>query len=47
MYFAEFPDASERAVVLGHEGFLDYFTATFFGEDCVLELIPNQGIPLV
>ena len=47
MYFAEFPDASERAVVLGHEGFLDYFTATFFGEDYVLELIPNHGIPLV
>jgi hypothetical protein len=43
LYFADFPD--EKAVVLGHEGFLDYFTATFIGEDCVLNLEPNDNIP--
>jgi hypothetical protein len=47
MYFADFPDASEKAAILGHEGFLDYFTATFIGEDCVLELEPNNSIPRV
>jgi hypothetical protein len=32
LYFADFPDGTEKAVILGHEGFLDYFTATFDGE---------------
>jgi hypothetical protein len=45
LYFADFPN--EKAVVLGHEGFLDYFTATFIGEDCVLDLEPNDSIPRV
>ena len=47
LYFAEFPNDSEKAVILGQEGFLDYFTATFIGEDCVLVLEPNKSIPLV
>ncbi len=42
LYFADFPD--EKAVVLGHEGFF-YFTATFIGEDCVLDLKPNDNLP--
>lgn len=47
VYFAEFPDETEKSIILGHEGFLDYFTATFFGRDCILELIPIDGIPFV
>lgn len=47
LYFADFPNGTEKAVVLGHEGFLDYFTATFIGEDCVLDLEPNHSIPAV
>jgi hypothetical protein len=46
LYFADFPGDTERAVILGHEGFLDYFTATFDGEDCVLALEPNHSIPI-
>jgi hypothetical protein len=41
--FADFAD--EKAVILGHEGFLDYFTATFLGADCVLDLEPNDDLP--
>jgi hypothetical protein len=43
LYFADF--ATENAVILGHEGFLDYFTATFFGSDCVLDVEPNDDLP--
>jgi hypothetical protein len=46
LYFANFPDDTEKTVILGHEGFLDYFSATFDGKDCVLLLEPNDGIPL-
>jgi len=46
-YFADFPDDAEKAVILGHEGFLDYFTATFDGEGCFVELQPNDLIPSV
>ena len=45
LYFADFPDDSEKAVILGHEGFLDYFTATFDGAGCFVELEPNDMIP--
>jgi hypothetical protein len=45
IYFADVPH--EKAVILGHEGFLDYFTATFRGEDCVLDLQPGDSIPRV
>ncbi len=45
LYFADFPGDMEKAVILGHEGFLDYFTATFDGGDCVVTLEPNDGIP--
>jgi len=46
LYFADFPDATEKTVILGHEGFLDYFTATFDGENCVVILEPNDSIPV-
>jgi hypothetical protein len=45
LYFADFPNDTEKAVILGHEGFLDYFTAAFNGEDCFLTLEPNSGLP--
>ena len=45
LYFADFAD--EKAVVLGHEGFLDHFTATFIGEECMLDLEPNANMPRV
>jgi hypothetical protein len=35
----------EETIILGHQGFLDYFTATFMGEQCVLELEPNSYLP--
>ncbi len=40
-----FPGDTEKAAILGHEGFLDYFTATFDGENCVVALEPNGSIP--
>jgi hypothetical protein len=36
---------NEETMILGHQGFLDYFTATFNGEDCVLTLEPNSLLP--
>ena len=38
-------DADEETLILGHQGFLDYFTATFIGEECALELEPNAYLP--
>ncbi|MBN2577551.1 MAG: hypothetical protein JXB10_00985 [Pirellulales bacterium] len=34
-------------LVLGHQGFLDFFTATFNGEDCTLNLEPNGYLPRI
>jgi predicted aspartyl protease len=44
VYFAEVSEEKETAL-LGHQGFLDFFTATFDGEECVLELEPNSDFP--
>ena len=35
------------SVIIGHQGFLDFFTATFVGEDCYLALEPNSSLPIV
>ncbi len=35
----------DDTLILGHDGFLEYFTATFLGEGCVLELEPNRYLP--
>ena len=32
---------NDETIVLGHQGFLEYFTATFVGEDFSLDLTPN------
>ena len=39
--------AQGESVVLGHQGFLEYFTATFFGDECALELVPNTELPSI
>ena len=43
--FFDFPSAKEEALVMGHAGFLDYFTATFDGELCQLTLVANNELP--
>ncbi len=43
--FYEFASPDDEAVVLGHSGFLDYFTATFDGKLATLELTPNDELP--
>jgi predicted aspartyl protease len=32
----------EETILLGQQGFLEFFTATFIGDECVLELQPNS-----
>ncbi len=36
----------DEMVILGYQGFLEYFTATFDGENCELELVPNARLPM-
>jgi hypothetical protein len=36
---------SKETLILGHQGFLDFFTATFHGEECALELEANRYLP--
>lgn len=43
--FFDFPDQADT-VLLGHAGFLDYFTATFTGADGQLTLVPNADLPV-
>jgi Aspartyl protease len=45
-YFANVSDENDTAL-LGHQGFLDFFIATFHGEECVLELQPTSDFPFV
>lgn len=44
VWFHDFP-LSNDAVILGHAGFLDYFTAEFDGKLGVLSLTPNDDLP--
>lgn len=39
-------DTSQETLILGHQGFLDYFTASFDGEQCLLDLQPNPQLPM-
>lgn len=34
-------------LLLGHMGFLEFFTATFSGGDSVLDLQPNEFLPRI
>jgi hypothetical protein len=45
--FYEFESPELEAVILGHTGFLEYFTATFDGQKCTLTLVPNNDMPQV
>jgi len=40
-----FARPEDEMVILGYQGFLEYFTATFDGENCELELVPNARLP--
>lgn len=46
IYFFGNAKLESETLVVGHQGFLDYFTATFDGEQAMLELRPNRDIPL-
>jgi hypothetical protein len=43
----DFPVKEDETVILGHAGFLDYFTATFDGKQGLLTLNPNDELPLI
>jgi hypothetical protein len=43
--FFDFSTDDEEVAILGHSGFLEYFTATFDGESAWLELTPNNTFP--
>lgn len=45
LYFTDLSQHAESAVIVGHEGFLDYFVATFDGKECELSLQPTDEIP--
>jgi len=46
VYFVAGSDEKET-LILGHQGFLDYFTAIFKGEECALDLEANAFLPLI
>ena len=43
--YHDFANAEDETVILGHAGFLDYFTATFDGKQGTLTLVPNDDLP--
>jgi hypothetical protein len=43
--FFAFPSPEEESLVLGHAGFLDFFTAVFDGQLGELSLTPNSDLP--
>lgn len=43
--FFEFSARDETAVILGHAGFLEFFTAVFDGDELLVALQPNQHLP--
>jgi hypothetical protein len=45
VFFYDSTKSENEMVILGHTGFLDYFTATFDGKVGVLTLIPNDELP--
>lgn len=45
VFFYDFAVSTDETVILGHAGFLDYFTATFDGLEAMLTLMPNETIP--
>ena len=47
VHFFDFPDAQREALVVGHEGFLDFFTAVFEGAQMMLDLEANEDMPRI
>jgi hypothetical protein len=45
--FFDFADVDSETLIVGHEGFLDFFTAIFDGEQTTLTLEPNNDIPRI
>lgn len=45
LYFFEFRSSEEETCILGHAGFLDYFTAIFDGREGMLTLLANEDFP--
>lgn len=38
-------EVDDETVILGRDGFLEYFTATFIGDEFALDLQPNSYLP--
>jgi hypothetical protein len=43
--FYDFASSQDETVILGHAGFLDYFTATFEGRSAIVTLTANDDLP--
>lgn len=43
--FYDFASPEDETLILGHAGFLDYFSALFDGEQGMLSLTPNSMLP--
>jgi hypothetical protein len=44
--FFDSPDQEEDSLILGHSGFLDFFSATFDGKSGSLSLDANDELPV-
>jgi predicted aspartyl protease len=47
VHFFDLADSEPETIVVGHQGFLDFFTAVFDGEQLTLDLEPNQEMPQI
>jgi hypothetical protein len=47
VYFAALQHPGPETILVGHQGFLDYFKATFDGENLELVLQPTEDLPAV
>jgi hypothetical protein len=47
VFFHDFAAAEDETVILGHLGFLEYFTAVFDGKLATLALTPNDELPTI
>ncbi len=45
LFFFDFASRDEETLILGHAGFLDFFTAIFDGRDGVVTLLANDDLP--
>jgi hypothetical protein len=47
VHFFDFPDTEPETLVVGHQGFLDFFTAVFDGAQMTLDLDSNEDMPVL